>query len=162
MTRKKLLKDIQERLKDDIIDFYDKSPKRVYIEIKPGSLVKVATYIFKDLGARFNIASGVDTQANIEILYHFSIEYQDPDFLNMIISLRVKLDRNKPTTVSLTPVFSGANWIERELHDILGINFEGHPDLRKLLLPDEWPEGVYPLRRDYKEWDKNAIRDRGV
>ena len=162
MTRKKLLKNIKERFKDDIIDFYDKSPKRVYIEIKPESLVKAATYIFKDLEARFNTASGVDTQANIEILYHFSIEYQDPDFLNMIISLRVKLDRNKPATASLAPVFNGANWIERELHDILGINFEGHPDLKKLLLPDEWPDGVYPLRKDYKEWDKKAIRDRGV
>jgi Ni,Fe-hydrogenase III component G len=153
MTRKKLLKDIQERYKDDIIDFFDKSQKRVYIEIKPESLVKVASYIFKDLGARLNIASGVDTPTNIEILYHFSIEYLDPDFLNVIISLRVKLDKKKPTVESLAPVFKGANWIEREMYDILGINFEGHPDLRKLLLPDEWPEGVYPLRKDYKEWD---------
>ena len=53
-------------------------------------------------------------------------------------------------------------WIEREIHEILGINFKGHPDMRKLLLPEGWPEGVYPLRRDYKEWDKKAIRDRGV
>ena len=162
MTRENLLKDIQERFKDDIIDFYDKSPKRVYIEVKPESLVKVATYVFKDLGARLNIASGVDTPANIEILYHFSIEYLEPEFLNVLISLRIKLDRKKPTADSLAPVFNGANWIEREMHDILGINFEGHPDMRKLLLPDEWPEGVYPLRRDYKEWDKKAIRDRGV
>ena len=162
MTRENILTDIQERFKDDIIDFYDKSPKRVYIEIKPESLVKVATYIFKDLGARFNIASGVDTPANMEILYHFSFEHLEPEFLNVMISLRIKLDRKKPTAVSLAPVFKGANWIEREMHDILGINFDGHPDLRKLLLPDEWPEGVYPLRKDYKEWDKNAIRDRGV
>ena len=48
------------------------------------------------------------------------------------------------------------------MHEILGINFKGHPDLKRLLLPDDWPDGVYPLRRDYKEWDKNAIRDRGV
>jgi NADH-quinone oxidoreductase subunit C len=48
------------------------------------------------------------------------------------------------------------------MHDILGIRFTGHPNLKKLLLPEEWPEGVYPLRRDYEEWDKNAIRDRGV
>jgi Ni,Fe-hydrogenase III component G len=162
MTRKKLLKDIQEKFKDCIIDFYDKSPKRVYIEIKPESLVEVATYIFKNLEARLNIASGVDTPSAIEILYHFSIEYMEPVFLNLIISLRVKLDRNKPSIISLAPVFNGANWIEREMHDILGIHFEGHPDMRKLLLPDEWPDGVYPLRSDYKEWDKNAIRDRGV
>ncbi len=157
MTREELLKDIKDRFKDDIIDFIDTSPTRVYIEIKPESLVKAATYIFKDLEARFNIASGVDTPSNIEILYHFSIEY-----LNVLISLRVKLDKKKPAVASLTPVFKGANWIEREMHELLGIDFIGHPDLSRLLLADEWPEGVYPLRKDYKEWDKKAIRDRGV
>ena len=162
MTREELLKGIKDRFKDDIIDFFDRSPRRVYIEIKPESLVKVASYIFKELKARFNIASGVDTPTNTEILYHFSIEYMKPEHLNVLISLRVKLDRDKPTVASLAPVFNGANWIEREMHDILGINFEGHPNLKNLLLPDDWPEGVYPLKRDYKEWDKKAIRDRGV
>jgi Ni,Fe-hydrogenase III component G len=59
-------------------------------------------------------------------------------------------------------VFNGVNWIEREMNELLGIEFEGHPDMRRLLLAKEWPEGVYPLRTDYEEWDKNAIRDRGV
>ena len=44
----------------------------------------------------------------------------------------------------------------------IGSNLQGHPDLRRLLLADEWPQEVYPLRADYKEWDKKAIRDRGV
>jgi NADH:ubiquinone oxidoreductase subunit C len=157
MTREELLTGIKERFKDDIIDFYDKSQKRVYIEINPASIVRVATYIFKDLQARFNIASGVDTRTHVEILYHFSIEY-----LNVLISLRVKLDKKKPSIDSLAPVFKGVNWIEREMFELLGIEFKGHPNLERLLLSDEWPEGVYPLRRDYTEWDKNAIRDRGV
>jgi len=157
MTREEILNDLKKRFKNDIIDLLDKSPKRVYIEIKPESLVKVATYIFKDLEARFNIASGVDARTHIEILYHFSIEY-----LNVLISLRVKLDRKNPAIDSLAQVFKGANWIEREMYELLGIDFRGHPDLRRLLLADEWPEGVYPLRSDYKEWDKKAIRDRGV
>lgn len=155
--RDEILTDLKERFKEDIIDVFDKSPKRVYVEIKPESLVRVGSYIFKDLEARFNIASGVDTPTNIEILYHFSLEY-----INLLISLRVKLDRKKPVIDSLAPVFRGANWIEREMHEILGIEFKGHPDMRRLLLPDEWPEGVYPLRADYKEWDKKAIRDRGI
>ena len=157
MTRDEILNDLKKRFKNDIIDLYDKSQKRVYMEIKPGSIVNVASYIFKDLEARFNIASGVDTPTNIEILYHFSLEY-----INLLISLRVKLDKKNPSVDSLAPVFEGANWIEREMHEILGIEFKGHPDLRPLLLPEEWPKGVYPLRRDYKEWDKKAIRDRGV
>lgn len=157
MTREEVLKNIEERFRKDIVELFDKSPKRVYVEIKPESLVKVAKHIFKDLGARFNIASGVDARHHMEILYHFTIED-----INLVISLRVKLDKAKLEVDSLAPVFEAANWIEREIHEILGINFKGHPDLRKLLLPETWPEGVYPLRRDYKEWDKKAIRDRGV
>lgn len=158
MTREEILKGIREKFKSDIIDIFDKSPKRVYIEIKPESLAEVATYVFKELEARFNIASGLDARRHMEILYHFTIEE-----INLVISLRVKLEKTKKLEVdSLALVFEGANWIEREIHELLGIDFKGHPDLRKLLLPDNWPEGVYPLRRDYKEWDKKAIRDRGV
>lgn len=157
MTREEVLKDIRDRFKEDIIEVFDKSAKRVYVEIKPESIIKVAQYIFQDLGARFNIASGVDARERMEILYHFTIED-----INLLISLRVKLEKSKLEIDSLVCIFEGANWIEREMHELLGINFKGHPDLRRLLLSDEWPEGVYPLRGDYKEWDKNAIRDRGV
>jgi Ni,Fe-hydrogenase III component G len=157
MKREDILKDLKQRFKDDIIDLFDKSPKRVYIEIKPESIRRVSSYIFKDLKARFNIASGVDTRSHIEILYHFSLEY-----INLLISLRVKLDRKKPSIDSLATIFRGANWIEREMNELLGIEFRGHPDMRRLLLADEWPKGVYPLRADYEEWDKKAIRDRGV
>ena len=93
----------------------------------------------------------------MEILYHFTIEE-----INLLISLRVKLPKEKLAIDSLATTIKGANWIEREIHELLGIEFRGHPDLRRLLLSDDWPKGVHPLRRDYKEWDKKAIRDRGI
>jgi NADH-quinone oxidoreductase subunit C len=157
MKRKEILKDIKNKLKDDIIDVFDKSPKRVYIEIKPESIKKAAQYMFEDLGARFNIASGVDCRNHMEILYHFIIED-----INLLISLRVKLEKSKLEIDSLAPMIEATNWIEREMWELLGIKFKGHPDMRRLLLSDDWPKGVYPLRCDYKEWDKKAIRDRGV
>ena len=157
MTKAEVLADLKNRFKADIVEVFDKSPKRVYIEIKPQALTFMAAYIFKDLEARFNIASGMDLRNHMEILYHFTIEE-----INLIISLRVKLAKDNLEIDSLAPVFEAANWVEREINELLGINFRGHPDLRRLLLSDEWPEGVYPLRRDYKEWDKKAIRDRGV
>ena len=157
MTRNEVIKNLKSKFKEDIIDFYDKSPKRVYIEIMPESLVAMATYIFRELEARFNIASGMDLRYHMEILYHFTLED-----INLLISLRVKLPKDKLEIDSLAPVFEGANWIEREMCELLGINFKGHPELKRLLLPEDWPEGVYPLRNDYKEWDENAIRDRGV
>jgi len=157
MTPEEVLGDLRKKFKDDIVEILDERSRKVYIEIKQESLVKVASYIFKDLKARFNTASGVDMRNHMEILYHFLIED-----INLLISLRVKLQKSKLEIDSLSPIFEGADWIEREMHEILGINFKGHPDLKRLLLPDDWPDGVYPLRRDYKEWDKNVIRDRGV
>ena len=157
MYRSDVLGDISQRFKRDIVDLFDRSPTRVYVEIKPSSLVKVAKYVFEELGARFNIASGLDARSHMEILYHFTLEE-----INLLISFRVKLDKPKPEIDSLTSLFEAANWIEREIHEMLGINFKGHLDLRRLLLSDDWPEGVYPLKCDYKEWDRKAIRDRGI
>ena len=157
MQREEVLKDLRERFEKDIIDVFDKTSKRVYIEIDPAALKKIALYIFKDLGARFNIASGLDARSHLEILYHFTLEE-----INLLISLRVKLDKSKPQIESLAPVIEGTNWIEREMNELLGIDFKGHPDMRRLLLSDDWPKGVYPLRADYQEWDETAIRDRGV
>ncbi|MBD3426711.1 MAG: hypothetical protein GF409_05725 [Candidatus Omnitrophica bacterium] len=157
MNRTEILSSIKNRFSQSVISVLDKHEDRVYIDIKPESLVEIATYVFKDLGARFNIATGLDTRYLIEILYHFTI-----DQMNLMISLRVKLQKDKLVIDSLAPVFEGANWIEREMNEMLGIEFRGHPDMRRLLLPDDWPEGVYPLRAEYEEWDENAIRDRGI
>ena len=52
---------------------------------------------------------------------------------------------------SIANVVAVGNWIERELHDLLGANFPGHPDMRRLLLDDTWPEGVYPLRKSFDQ-----------
>ena len=63
------------------------------------------------------------------------------------VRLRVWLGGSDPVVDSLVPVWPGANWLEREIFDLFGIRFSGHPDLRRILLPDDW-EG-HPLRRDY-------------
>jgi Ni,Fe-hydrogenase III component G len=157
MTREEVLSGIRTRFGDLILEFFDKSAKRVYIDLKPVGLVPLASHLFQDLGARFHIASGVDTRFHLEVLYHFSVET-----LNLLVTLRVKLDKKAPRVDSLATTIKGAAWIEREIHELLGIDFAGHPDLRRLLLSEEWPEGVYPLRQDYQEWDAQAIRDRGV
>ena len=63
------------------------------------------------------------------------------------VRLRVRLSGDDPVIDSLVPVWPGANWLEREIFDLFGIQFTGHPDLRRILLPEDW-EG-HPLRKDY-------------
>jgi NADH-quinone oxidoreductase subunit C len=63
------------------------------------------------------------------------------------VRLRVRVGGLNPAVDSLVAIWPGANWLEREIFDLFGIRFNGHPDLRRILLPDDW-EG-YPLRRDY-------------
>ena len=63
------------------------------------------------------------------------------------LRLKIKLHGNDAVMDSLVPVWPGANWLEREIFDLMGIQFTGHPDLRRILLPDDW-EG-HPLRRDF-------------
>ncbi len=95
--------------------------------------------------------TGVDygTEANrFGVVYHLaSIPYQT----QLTLKISVENDRNAeelPTFPSITSVYRTADWHEREAYDFTGIFFEGHPDLRRILLPDDW-EG-YPLRKDYK------------
>jgi Ni,Fe-hydrogenase III component G len=69
-----------------------------------------------------------------------------------VINLRAFIrDREKPAIESITPFLPAAEWIEREIHDILGIDFKNHPNLKRLILADDWPEGVYPMRKEVKK-----------
>jgi NADH-quinone oxidoreductase subunit C len=66
---------------------------------------------------------------------------------NQMIGLRVPLDGNAPSMPSITDIYSNANWFERELWDMFGIQFDGHPDLRRVIMPYDWVG--HPLRKDY-------------
>lgn len=99
--------------------------------------------------------SGVDygvEAGRFGVVYHLaSIPYQT----QLTLKVSKENDRNEdelPSFPSITSVYGAANWHEREAYEMVGIYFEAHPDLRKLLLPDDW-EG-YPLRKDYTTVDK--------
>ena len=137
---------IKDKLGKKIIDWYQHAARRIYITISPEDIKDGARLLFKALGFRFCIASGIDTPRGFEILYHFS-----HDATGVIYSLKVLIgDKENPRIESIAHIFKGAEWIEREMWELLGINFLNHPKLERLLLADDWPQGVYPLRRDFK------------
>ena len=140
-----LIKDIdniKNNLKGDIIETEIKSATRATVTIKTDALIRAADYLFNKLKLRFIIASALDSERGFEIYYHFS-----NDSSGLIANLHVILPKKKPEVESLTGLFEAANWIEREMHEILGINFLGHPNLEKLISEGNWAKGVYPYRK---------------
>ena len=141
-----ILDDIKERLKDKISDWYEHNPRRIYFKVNEKNIREVAEALFKDLGLRFVTASGIDTPSGFEIVYHFSF-----DKSGQIISVRTFIeDKQNPEIDSLAVISPAFEWIEREIWEMLGINFIGHPNLKRLLLAENWPEDKYPLRQDYE------------
>ena len=144
MSWKEIEKAVRSRFGKKILNWVEHNPERFYMDIDPGSLVECSQFLFKDMQARFIIASGVDTpRGGIEILYHFDF-YQLPQ----VLSLRIFLEKPKLEVDSLAKIIKGTEWIEREINELLGVKFKNHPDMKHLLLPDDWPQGNYPLRRD--------------
>ena len=124
---------------------------RLYFDVDPEVIPDTALLLLDDLQARFQTASGVDAPGEIEILYHWAL---DPT--GVVVSLRTLLPRDEPEIESITGLCAAAEWVEREMWELLGIRFRNHPDLRHLLLDDDWPEGRYPLRRDYDRGEGNG------
>ncbi len=98
-----------------------------------------------------SLISAVDNQPQFELVYHFSV-MEGSIFVKdspkaVMIEVHIFLDRDTPTVESISDIWFGANWHEREAYDLMGIYFLGHPDLRRVLLPEGF--AGHPLRKDY-------------
>ena len=140
-----VIKNFKEHFGSDTIEVVKKNEKRAAITIKPDVILKVAEYLYKDAGFRFIIASALHTKRGFEIHYHFSL-----DKTPLILNIHVILDKENPQIESLSNMFNASNWIEREMHEILGIDFINHPNQEKLISEGNWAEGVYPYRKEFK------------
>jgi len=116
------------------------------LEISPGKIVSVCGFLKYDQKfVRLSTVTAVDrypADLRFEVVYHLhSVER------NERLRLKCRLPGADPVIESVTSVWRAANWYERETFDMFGIRFLNHPDLRRILMPDDW-EG-YPLRKDY-------------
>ncbi len=144
----------QEEVKNKISQIKDKLEaieqpleNRMYLTCKSENSYAVNKFLFENVKARFVTASGIDAEHCFEILYHFSY-----DELGCVITVKAIIDdRQNPSIESIAPFLPAAEWVEREIHDILGIEFKNHPNMRRLILADDWPAGVYPLRKEVKQ-----------
>jgi len=120
-------------------------PGDPWLALKGEALLPVCRYLKEDREMRFDLClsvCGVDDRKDFWVVWHLYSTAKDHRAV-----LKVRLDRKKPAVPSVTSVWKAADWHERETYDLYGIRFEGHPDLRRILLPEDWPG--HPLRKDY-------------
>lgn len=117
--------------------------------VVPREMLRAAAEQCKDNPAlKFNLLSDATCVDRFPVEPRFELSYQLVSLgRRERIRLRTSVSGQQPVIESLVPVWPGANWLEREIFDLFGIRFEGHPDLRRILLPDQF-EG-FPLRRDF-------------
>ena len=116
-------------------------------EIKADDLIDVATKLRDDLQLKFDFLcnmGGVDTTERLEVVYNIASTSK----LHRL-DFKVILGYDNPEIESIRPVWPGANWYEREMYELYGIDILNHDDLRPLLLPEDWDQG-HPMRKD---WD---------
>lgn len=114
----------------------------------------------EDARLKFNLLTDATCLDRYPIEPRFELNYHLVSIPRLDkVRLRVLVGGQNPEVDSVVPVWPGANWLEREIFDLFGIRFNGHPDLRRILLPDDW-EG-HPLRRDYPVEGYRDVPDTG-
>jgi NADH:ubiquinone oxidoreductase subunit C len=133
---------------------FDESGEWLSMNVVPGNFLNVAQILRHDPVLNFNYLfclTCVDWKTYLTMVYHFtSTEHRQP------LVIKAQLDRNKPEIESVSQIWRTAEFNEREVYEMFGVNFLNHPDLRLLILPDGW-EGKNPMRKDFED-PVNMIR----
>ena len=154
---------LKSNFQDAVVELKTDVPVDQYLVVNPVEIDKVCNYLSENEELKFDSLmnlSGVDDAngekvkdengfeiikgGTLSVWYHL-----ESTSLKHKITLKVSTDRDNPEVSSVTEIWNGANWHEREAFDLYGINFLNHPDLRRILMPYDWEAG-YPLRKDYQ------------
>jgi NADH-quinone oxidoreductase subunit C len=122
------------------------------LNVDPRTIVDVCRFLRDEKGLNFEVLSDLTAldwpkEEKIQIVYHlysYSERHQ--------IVLKADLPRGNPRIATVEGIWKVANWFEREVYDLFGVTFEGHSDLRRIMLPEDWLG--YPLRKDYVEQEE--------
>ena len=144
---KKLIDLVKKQLPQAVIDSHSRLGNDTLV-LRPEHLVEVASFLRHDERAQMNLLRDVTAVDYLHRIPRFEVVYILYSIpLKHMLTLRVLVDEEDPKVPTLQGVWSVSGWMEREVWDMYGIRFEGHPDLRRVLLYEEF-EG-HPLRKDY-------------
>jgi membrane-bound hydrogenase subunit beta len=119
--------------------------RRITAEVDKNNLLEVLDYCYKTF--RFDLLctiTGLDSGENLEFIYHIA------NYDGIVFNVKTFTPKSNPVISTVTNVYNGAIFYERELEDLLGAKVDGLPEGRHYPLPDNWPKGQYPLRKDWK------------
>jgi len=145
VTNAEILAKLKEKYPNAVVDVPELIDFTVAIE--PSALAEVAAFLRDECGLDYMAdVTAVDRPERFEVVYHL---YSIKDKTSEPFVLKVYLeDKENPTVASVTPLWKGADFQEREVYDLMGINFEGHPYLKRILLWEGFPG--HPLRKDFE------------
>ncbi len=145
---KELAQKITEKFPDTRVDFMRE--KRLKFTTSPAKIKEVSTFVRDELGFdHISTVSGVDWIAKNEFeVVYFVGTLSKPGLEDFILAVAERVPRDDPVVPTLIDVWLGADYNERETHEMFGINFQGHPNQNHLLLPEDWDD-IPPLRKDY-------------
>ena len=139
-----IVENLKRDLGDKALELTNPDVRRIFFKVAPPDLVPAVTLLRDKYDCAYLATiSGVDKGETFELVYHFASPVVN-------INVRTELPRSEPRVPSICAVIPGAILYERELQEMFGLTVEGIPDPRRLNLPDDWPEGQFPLRKDWK------------
>ncbi len=139
------VKEIVEILASENIAVDHEKKRRIYFKVEPGAIRELSRKL-SNARLRLSTISAIENLRSFELLYHFS-----DDQTGYYFCPRVYSSLENPEVPSISDTISGASWIEREIHDLFGVNFPGHPDLKPLLKEDNEDIPEQPLRVKRRE-----------
>ncbi|MCX8159533.1 MAG: NADH-quinone oxidoreductase subunit C [Candidatus Saccharicenans sp.] len=144
MNDQTLIDKAKASLGDKVLDITNPAPRRIFIKLKVDDLLAAVNWLKNEMGfTHLATITGVDLGQAFELIYHFANSFT-------CVNLRTEIPRDNPLLPSICQLIPGAVLYERELQDMFGIVVQNIPDGRPLVLPDDWPAGNYPLRKDWK------------
>lgn len=138
---------LQAKFGEKITDFLEEETLNPTVVVKPDAVLSVCEFMLQEEKLQFDSLMNLaghdqDGESDLSVIYHFH-----STTLDHYISLKTFSSREEPKVASIANLHRMADWHEREAYDMYGIIFDGHPELKRILLEEDW-EG-YPLRKDY-------------
>jgi len=147
---------LREKFGENIREIQALQREKVFIRVDPGVHKEVlGVLLANDEYAGISAITGLDLGNSIELLYHVRSR-------GKIITIRTTVPKDQPRIGTITDICTGADFHEREVADLLGVTFSGHPSPGRFLLPDTWPDDIIPLRKDAKVSDIVEVPEKNI